>query len=140
LWAAFLVCLLRGLHSQKAVWRLLSLGPLWSFAHSVLTPQAIYKRLDQAATAPLEQLFTQISQRLHLGISALVEQGEREGTLQRLAPFAPDILVLDEPILDQVARRLPILRHVAKGATVLIPGKLVSLWSRAYPAGATPPL
>jgi len=129
LWAAFLVCLLRGLHSQKAVWRLLSLGPLWSFAHSLLTAQAIYKRLDQAGTAPLEQLFAQMSQRLLAVVSALLAQGEREGTLKRLAPFAPDILVLDETILDQVARRLPILRGVAKGAAVLIPGKLVSLFS-----------
>src|SRR5712692_2015924 len=129
LWAAFLVCLLRGLHSQKAVWRLLSLGPLWSFAHSVLTAQAVYKRLDQAGTAPLEQLFAQISQRLHVVVSALVEQGEREGIFQRIAPFAPDILALDETVLDQVARRLPILRHVAKGASGLIPGKLVSLFS-----------
>lgn len=129
LWAAFLVCLLRGLHSQKAVWRLLSLGPLWSFAHSVLTAQAIYKRLDEAGTAPLEQLFAQISQRLLTTVTALVEQGEREGTFKRIAPFAPDILVLDETTLDQVARRLPMLRQVAKGATVLIPGKLVSLFS-----------
>ncbi len=129
LWAAFLVCVLRGLHSQKAVWRLLSLGPLWSFAHSVLTAQAVYKRLDQAGTAPLEELFAQISQHLLALVSALVEQGEREGTLQRIAPFAPDILALDETILDQVARRLPMLRQAAKGATVLIPGKLVSLFS-----------
>ncbi len=129
LWVAFLVCILRGLHSQKAVWRLLSLGPLWSFSHSVLTASAIYKRLDQAGSAPLEKLFAQISQRLLIVVRALLEQGEREGTLKRLAPFAADILVLDETILDQVARRLPILRGVAKGATVLIPGKLVSLFS-----------
>jgi len=129
LWVALLVCILRGLHSQKAVWRLLSLGPLWSFAHSGLTASAIYKRLDQAGSAPLEKLFAQISQRLLIVVRAVLEQGEQEGTLKRLAPFAADILVLDETILDQVARRLPILRGVAKGATVLIPGKLVSLFS-----------
>ncbi len=105
------------------------MGPLWSFAHSVLTPQAIYKRLDQAGTAPLHQLFTRISGRLLSLAQRLVEQGEREGTLTRLAPFAPDILALDETILDQVARRLPWLRGVTKGAAVLIPGKLVSLFS-----------
>lgn len=129
LWVAVLVCLLRGLHSQKAVWRLLSVGPLWSFTHSVLTAQAVYKRLDQAGSAPLEELFAQISQRLLIVVGALVEQGEREGTLKRIAPFAPDIVALDETILDQVARRLPMLRSVAKGATVLIPGKLVALFS-----------
>jgi DDE family transposase len=36
---------------------------------------------------------------------------------------------LFETVLDQVARRLPILRGVAKGAAVLLPGKLVSLFS-----------
>src|SRR6266436_5378379 len=125
LWAAFLVCLLRGLRSQKAVWRRLRLGPLWSFSHSQLTASAIYKRLDEAGTGPIERLFEQISGVLMGLVGGLIEQGEQEGTISRLAPFAPDILALDETVLDQVARRLPILRGVA----VLLPGKLVSLFS-----------
>jgi len=129
LWAAFLVCLLRGLRSQKAVWRVLSLGPLWSFSQSQLTASAIYKRLDEAGTGPIEKLFEQISGVLMGLVRGLIEQGEREATIRRLAPFAPDILALDETVLDQVARRLPILRGVAKGAAVLLPGKLVSLFS-----------
>ncbi len=129
LWAAFLVCLLRGLRSQKAVWRVLSLGPLWSFSHSQLTAAAIYKRLDEAGTGPIEKLFEQISGVLMGLVRGLIEQGEREGTISRLAPFAPDILALDETVLDQVARRLLMLRGAAKGAGVLLPGKLVSLFS-----------
>jgi len=129
LWSAVLVCLLRGLRSQKAVWRLLSLGPLWSFAHVQLTASAIYKRLDEAGSEPIERFFAQISAVLMGLVSSLVEQGEREGAFRRLAPFAPDILALDETVLDQVARRLPMLRGAAKGAAVLLPGKLVSLFS-----------
>lgn len=132
LWLAFLVCLLRGLRSQRAVWRLLGLGPLWCFEHSVLTSQAIYKRLDTAGTGPLETLFAQLSTVLLMLLRPLVERAEREGTLMRLAPFAPDILALDETILDQVARRLPLLRGVRKGSAVLLPGKLVALFSVRY--------
>src|SRR5712692_11904156 len=89
LWAAFLVCLLRGLHSQKAVWRLLSLGPLWSFAHSLLTAQAIYKRLDQAGTAPLEQLFAQMSQRLLAVRSSMACARGAGRHAQALGPLCP---------------------------------------------------
>jgi len=35
---------------------------------------------------------------------------------------------LDEMCLDQVSRRLPILRHLKKGDTQLLPGKLVALF------------
>ena len=91
-WAAFLVCLLRGLHSQKAVWRVLSLGPLWSFSHGQLTAAAIDKRLDEAGTGPIEKLFEPISGVLMGLVRGLIEQGEREGAITRLAPFAPDLL------------------------------------------------
>jgi Transposase DDE domain len=129
LWVGLLVCLLRGLHSQKAIWRVLSLARLWGFAQCLLTPQAVYKRLDEAGSAPMEQFFAQISRRLLRRVEALLARGEREGTFTRLAPFAADIVVLDETILDHVARRLPLLRGVARGSLLLLPGKLVSLFS-----------
>ena len=37
-------------------------------------------------------------------------------------------MALDEMHLDQVSRRLPILRHFKKGAMELLPGKLVALF------------
>ena len=131
LWASLLVCLLRGLRSQKAIWRLLclGLGPRWAMVPCVLTSQAVYKRLDEAGSAPMEQFFAQISQRLLRRVEALVARGEREGTLTRLAPFASDSVALDETILDQVARRTPLLHTAPKGSPLLLPGKLVSLFS-----------
>jgi hypothetical protein len=45
-----------------------------------------------------------------------------------LAPFAKEVVALDEMCLDQVSRRLPILRHFKKGDTQLLPGKLVALF------------
>jgi len=45
-----------------------------------------------------------------------------------LASFATDVLALDETTLDPVARKLPILRSVKKGALALLPGKLAGLY------------
>jgi transposase len=45
-----------------------------------------------------------------------------------LAPFANEVIALDETTLDQVSRRLPSLRHFKKGDPQLLPGKLVSLF------------
>ncbi len=45
-----------------------------------------------------------------------------------LASFASDVLALDETTLDPVARTLPILRLLKKGAVELLPGKLAGLY------------
>src|SRR2546428_1703999 len=87
LWAAFLVCLLRGLRSQKAVWRLLSLGPLWSFSHSQLTASAIYKRLDEAGNWAVGRALLKITGG-PLGVGGgLVEGGGQGGRSRRPGPF-----------------------------------------------------
>jgi hypothetical protein len=45
-----------------------------------------------------------------------------------LAPFASQVVALDETTLDPVARTLPLLRHCKKGAVELLPGKLAGLF------------
>ena len=45
-----------------------------------------------------------------------------------MAAFASEVVALDEMHLDQVSRRLPILRHLKKGDVQLLPGKLVALF------------
>jgi hypothetical protein len=45
-----------------------------------------------------------------------------------LASFAKEVVALDEMHLDQVSRRLPMLRHFKKGDMQLLPGKLVALF------------
>lgn len=77
----------------------------------------------------MAEFFAQMSRWLLRRVEALVARGEREGTFTRLAPFATDIVALDETILDQVARRTPLLRGVSKGSALLLPGKLVSPFS-----------
>jgi hypothetical protein len=45
-----------------------------------------------------------------------------------LAPFASDVVVLDETTLDPVARSLPLLRDVPAGDDRLLPGKLAGVF------------
>src|SRR5258708_38995123 len=46
----------------------------------------------------------------------------------KLAPFASKVVVLDETTLDPLARKLPLLRVLKKGAVELLPGKLAGLF------------
>ena len=116
LWAGLLVGVLRGFRSQLALWRLLTGGNFWFYPRFPVTDQAVSARLAQAGTAPLERLFHQISAVL----------AERLAPYQQttLAPFATEVLVLDETTLDRVARLLPALRPVPAGDVRLLPGKL----------------
>src|SRR3954467_48742 len=56
LWGGLLVCVLRGFSSQLDLWRRLSWQGLWEYPRFLLSDQAIYKRLAQGGTAPLETL------------------------------------------------------------------------------------
>ena len=120
LWAGLLVCVLRGFGSQLAVWRLLSERGLWFFPRFPVTDQAVYKRLQTAGPAPLARLFGQIS-------TVLAERVQGVGS-EGLAPFATEVVSLDESTLDAVSRRLPALRGVPAGAPRLLPGKLAGVF------------
>ena len=116
LWAGLLVCVLRGFGSQLAVWRLISERGLWFFPRFPVTDQAVYKRLHTAGTKPLESLFEQIS-------SVLAER--LQGVFsEKLAPFAEDVVCIDESTLDTMSRTLPTLRGIPQGDSRLLPGKL----------------
>ena len=116
LWAGLLVCVLRGFGSQLAVWRLISERGLWFFPRFPVTDQAVYKRLHTAGLKPLERLFEQIS-------SVLAER--LQGVFsESLAPFAEDVVCIDESTLDTMSRTLPTLRGIPKGDSRLLPGKL----------------
>ncbi len=116
LWAGLLVCVLRGFGSQLAVWRLLSERQLWFFPRFEVTDQAVYKRLHTAGTKPLERLFDQISNVLAERLQGVVPE--------KLAPFAREVVCIDESTLDTVSRTLPTLRKVPEGDSRLLPGKL----------------
>ena len=103
LWGGMVVCVLRGCSSQLALWRLITQLGLWDYPRYALSDQAIYHRLARDGTTGLVTLYTQVSALLgerlaphlpHLGPA--------------LAPFATDIIAIDETTLDPVARRLPV--------------------------------
>src|SRR5947209_19234718 len=126
LWMAVLVAVLRGQKSQRAIWRLLAAGGWWKQPSYDIEDQAVYKRLEQEGWKPLAQVFERVSQLLAQWLqSALQAYHQRHATL---AAFASEVVALDEMHLDQVSRRLPILRHLRKGDVQLLPGKLVALF------------
>jgi hypothetical protein len=61
LWVGVLVCVLRGWSSQLAIWRELSAVGLWDYPRYPISDQAVYKRLGQAGSALLQDLFTQVT-------------------------------------------------------------------------------
>jgi len=101
LWAGLLTCVARGFGSQADLWRLLTQQGLWDYPRFPVTDQAIYNRLAAAGTAPLEALFAQLTALLAARLAPLAETD--------LAPFATDVVALDESDLDRMARLLPAL-------------------------------
>jgi hypothetical protein len=126
LWMAVLVAILRGLKSQRAIWRLIAAGGWWKQPSYQIGDQAVYKRLEQEGWKPLALAFERVSQLIAYWLQpALQVYHQRHAPL---APFAKKVVALDEMCLDQVSRRLPILRHLKKGDAQLLPGKLVALF------------
>jgi hypothetical protein len=120
LWGGVLVCVLRGLGSQRAVWRLLTARGLWHYPRYAVTDQAVYKRLAADGTGPLEALFA--------AVGRLLADRLRPWAATDLAPFAAEVVALDETTLDRVARTLPALRAVPRGDDALLPGKLAAVF------------
>lgn len=120
LWAGMLICVLRGFTCQLAVWRLLTQGQFWFYPRFPVGDQAVYNRLQSEGVAPLVTLFCQISLVLRERLAPFVDA--------TLAPFAKEVVALDESTLDQVARYLPALREVPKGDNRLLPGKIAGLF------------
>ena len=120
LWSGVLVCVLRGLGSQRAVWRLLTAHRLWHYPRYAVSDQAVYKRLAGDGTGPLEALFAAVGRLLAARLAPWAAAD--------LAPFAAEVVALDETTLDRVARTLPALRAVPPGDDRLLPGKLAAVF------------
>lgn len=120
LWTGLLVCVLRGMRQQRALWRLLTAGSLWSYPRFAVKDDAIYKRLERDGTAPLTQLLGQITGVLRERLLPYMQH--------RLAPFATEVFALDESTLDALARRLPSLRGLPAGHADLLGGTLTGLF------------
>lgn len=120
LWAGLLVCVLRGFSSQVDLWRRLTWQGLWEYPRFALSDQAVYDRLAGGGTAPLEALFTRIS--------ALLAARLAPSVATDLAPFASQVVAIDETTLDPVARTLPALRGLPATDTRRLPGKLAAIF------------
>ncbi len=118
LWAAVIVCVLRGWSSQLAIWRLLAKKGLWDYPRFPVSDQAIYKRMEEGGEGPLQQLFWMVSQ---------VLQDYLEPYAQKMVAFANGVVAIDQTTLDKVARTLPLLREVTENRQ-LLPGKLASIF------------
>ena len=118
LWSSLLLCVLQRARSVCEVWRSLVLQGY------DICDQTLSDRLEQEGTSWLEQFFAQITAMLAAWVGPLAKQQ----AWYPLASFATDVLALDETTLDPVARKLPILRYLKKGAVELLPGKLAGLY------------
>src|SRR5438477_12600760 len=118
LWSGLLLCVLQGARGVREVWRYLVLQGY------DICDQTLYDRLEQEGTAWLEPFFTQLTAMLTVWLRPLLEAQ----AWYPVASFATDVLALDETTLDPVARKLPILRWLKKGAMELLPGKLAGLY------------
>ena len=107
LWGGLAVCVLRGWASQREVWRLLAADrPVALHPLVPVTDEAVYRRL--AGADPSRD-------------RAPLRRPERGSWSRRwpapprptLAPFATEVVALDETALDPVARTLPALRAAA---------------------------
>lgn len=114
---AGVLCVVRGIAHQRGLWRLLRLGGCWLVPPLPISDEAVYRRLAQEGTAPLQALFTQVGTVLAARLDPLVPASFRD-----LARFATDVVALDEMTLDQVARTLAGLRALPAGATALLGG------------------
>jgi len=100
LWMAVLVAVLRGLSSQRAIWRLLVAGGWWSQSGYDIGDQAVYKRMEQEGWKPLAQVFERISLLLAQWLEPALQVYHQRHAI--LAPFASEVMALDEMYLDRV--------------------------------------
>jgi hypothetical protein len=122
LWTALLVCVLRGFSSQLAVWRLLTERGVRFYPRLPLSDQAIYKRLANEGTQALAQVFLRVQSTLAARLDPFLV------ARPLLAPFATEVIALDESTLDRLARTLPALGEVKAGDPRLLPGKIAGLF------------
>ncbi len=123
-WGTLLVGVLRGVSSQRDLWRQIAVGGLFDAAAVTITNQGLAHRLARAGVGPLQQLFAQVNHLLHTRLEPWLGAWVSD----ELAPFASDIVAIDETTLDQVSRSLPALRGVPPGDDRLLPGKLAGVF------------
>ena len=113
------LCGLEGFGSQLKLWRRICLEPIGPFAPVCVVDQAVYNRLARAAGA-MRAFFEQVSGWMGEQLVGLEER--------TLAPWATQVLALDESTLDAVGRWLPELRRVLPGDPRRLSGRISALF------------
>jgi hypothetical protein len=113
-------CLLRGWKSQLDLWRLISFFGLGSFAPVPVTDEAVYKRLGEQGAGLMQRLCVQVSQWLFDWLAPYEDRS--------LAPWAREVLALDESTLDRMKRWIKDLQGVPAGDPALLAGRLSGLF------------
>jgi len=120
LWGALVIGVLRRDLTQVDLWRRL-IDRHWWFAGQIqVAKETVYKRLSVTGPSPVQDLFTGMTEQL------VAERTAVPG-LEAIAPWATDVLALDETTLDAVARKRPELWEIPPGSTALLPGKLTAV-------------
>lgn len=117
LWAGMLVCLLHQEPSQRAIWRLLAAHGLLDAPRIPISDDAVYRRIQRTGPTAIATLYGEITDLLRAA-----DAGD-----QTLAPFATEVVALDETTLDPVTRRAG-QRDLPPGDDRLIPGKASALF------------
>jgi hypothetical protein len=127
-----LLGILHGETSQRAIWRRIAQFGLGPFRPLAITDMAVYQRLARSDATPLQSLFAQVTMALRERLTPLAQHD--------LAPFASEVVAIDETTWDQLRRHLPLLRQYQRGDDALLPGKLAGvfdvrrqLWQTALP-------
>lgn len=118
--AGIVWCVLHGWVSQWDLWRRISCFGVGTWAAVPVCDQAIYNRLARQGQAIMQALCGQITTWLWHWMARYEDRS--------LAPFATQILALDESCMDAVHRWLEELRNVPLGDASLLAGRLVGLF------------
>ena len=120
LWLALLVALLRGFSSFADVWRLITWTGVGCFPLLDFTRAGVRKRLLQGDVGSLQALLLRVSTALLPWTTHFQDRG--------LAPFATNVLALDQSTLDAVRRTCADVREEQADSPRLLVGKLAGFF------------
>jgi hypothetical protein len=119
LWVAYFATLLRSGSSVAALWRIVVWEQLLTYRAIDLTYMAVRQRLLRLGTKPFAQMFAELSALLLARQPCLDSE---------LAPFAREVVVLDETSLERLRRLTEDVREEPKQSEQLLVGKLAGLF------------
>jgi hypothetical protein len=115
-----LFCMLRGWQSQLDLWRCLRFEGVGGLPRLNICDQTVYNWLGTQGMQAMGACFALVSQ--------WVSQLANPVAGRTLAPFAREVLALDESTLDQMKRWLPALRGLPNGHDGLLAGRIAGLF------------